>query len=258
MTLAVVTGAARGVGAATVARFAERGWTVLAIDGCLGDAEPGSAQSTTDDLDAVVDAHPNAVIGAVVDVRDLSGLRTAVDCVVGRHGPLVAVVAAAAVIDGGDDQWQTDPELLDRLWRTDVGGVWNTASVTVPHLLAAADAGEQPAFCAVASAAGHRGLWHLSAYCVVKHAVVGLVRGLAADLHGRGITVTGVSPGSTDTDMLAATARIYDLPDVSELARGMTTGRPLRADDIAAVAEAACTLGPAVHGSVLDASAGMR
>ena len=37
---------------------------------------------------------------------------------------------------------------------------------------------------AIASAAGERGLWHLAAYCIVKHAVVGLVRGLAADLAG--------------------------------------------------------------------------
>lgn len=258
MSLAVVTGAARGVGAATVARFVARGWTVLAVDACLGDREPGAAQATEDDLAAVVASHDGRVLGAVVDVRDRAALHAVVDEAVAAHGPLVAVVAAAAIIDGGHDLWLTETAVLDGLWQTDLVGVWNTASATVPHLLAAAGTGQQPAFCAIASAAGHRGLWHLGAYCIVKHAVVGLVRALAADLHGRGVTVAGVSPGSTDTDMLAATARLYALPDVGELAQGQTTNRPLAPEAVARVAEAACTLGPAVHGSVLDATAGMR
>ena len=258
MSLAVVTGAARGMGAATVSRLVARGWTVLALDACLGDSEPGAVQATQADLDAVVAAHQGRAIGAVVDVRSPEWLRDAIDHAVVEHGPLVAVVAAAAIIDGGDDLWLTDPGVLDRLWETDLVGVLNTAAATVPHLLAAAEAGQQPTFCAIASAAGHRGLWHLGAYCIVKHAVVGLVRGLAADLHGRGVTVVGVSPGSTDTDMLTATAGLYGLSDVAELAQGQTTGRPLSADELAGVVDAACTLGPAVHGSVLDASAGMR
>lgn len=257
MTLAVVTGAARGLGAAVTHRFAARGWHVLAVDACLGDVgDGGSPQASTDDLDCVVARDDGLVTPAVVDVRDLAQLSTAVDAAVAQYGPLVAVVAAAAIIDGGADQWDTDPAQLQRLWETDVLGVWHAATATVPHLLDTAAVGEPAAFCAIASAAAHRGLWHLSAYCTVKHAVAGLVQGLAADLKGRGVTVAGVSPGSMDTPMLAATARLYGLDDVADLARSHTTSQPLQADEVAAVVEAACTLGPVVHGTVLQATAG--
>ncbi len=74
-------------------------------------------------------------------------------------------------------------------------------------------AGPDPGGCrfvAVASAAGERGLFQLAGYTASKHAVVGIVRGLAADLVGTGVTAVAVVPGSTDTPMLAATADLYD------------------------------------------------
>ena len=118
------------------------------------------------------------------DVRDVEALHAAAaDGVVAAHGSLDVVVAGAAVMAGGSPLWETDPADLRLLWETDAMGVWNTAHATVPHLLRSAAAGAR-AFVAIASAAGERGLWHLAAYCMAKHAVVGVVRGLAADLDG--------------------------------------------------------------------------
>src|SRR5947209_1042021 len=64
-------------------------------------------------------------------------------------------------------------------------------------------------FVAVASAAGAVGLLGLAAYAAAKHAVVGYVRALAADLGTSGITVNAVSPGTTRTPMAEASARLY-------------------------------------------------
>ncbi len=50
----------------------------------------------------------------------------------------------------------------------------------------------------------------LAGYVASKHAVIGIVRGLAADLVGTGLAAIAVAPGSTDTPMLAATADLYD------------------------------------------------
>ena len=112
-------------------------------------------------------------------------------------------------------------------------------------------------FVAVASSAADRGLLHLSAYCAAKHAVVGLVRALAHDLRGTGVTASAVSPGSMDTDMLTATAALYGLAEVGPLADSMPLGRVLEAAEVAA---AVCWLcGPesvAVTGSVLHADGG--
>lgn len=252
--VALVTGAARGIGAAVVRRLVERGCHVHALDACLGeDGGTPYAQARPGDLDALVAQAPDRVHPIMADVRRPPELAAAVAAVLAQHGRLDAVVAAAAVIEGGEALWETDPALAERLWETDVMGVWHTAQATVPHLLAA---GRPTSFVAISSAAGDRGLWHLAAYGMAKHAVVGLVRGLAADLRGSNVTVAGVAPGSTDTDMLAATARLYGLPDVSDLVASSQIGRALLPDEVASVVELAAFAGPVVHGSVLAADGG--
>ena len=251
--VALVTGAARGIGASVVRRLVARGYVVHALDSCAGDtAGTTYPLATRADLDAVVATDPSRVLPVVADVRDLSAMHEAAAEAVARSGSLDVVVAGAAVLAGGAPLWETDPDDLRMLWEVDALGVWNTAHATVPHLLTSRN---DPVFVGVASAAGERGLWHLAAYCMAKHAVVGIVRGLAADLKGTGVTACGVSPGSTDTSMLAATADVYGV-DVASLAQSQAAGRPLDPDEVAAVVEFACTAGTVVHGSVLRADGG--
>ncbi|MEO7059748.1 MAG: mycofactocin-coupled SDR family oxidoreductase [Lapillicoccus sp.] len=255
---ALVTGAARGIGAAVTSRLVARGFHVVALDSCTGDeTDAAYALATRADLDAVAAAHPGDVTPVVADVRDADAMADVASRIDAEHGDLTVVVAAAGVIGGGQALWETDDAVLDRLWRADAVSVWNTAKSTMPLLLRQ-EAARRPAFVAIASAAGEHGLFHLSAYCMAKHAVVGLVRGLAADVVGRSVTVVGVSPGSTDTRMLAATARIYDLDDVSALVGEQAIGRALDPDEVAAVVEFACLAGPVVHGAILPAGGGFR
>ena len=133
----------------------------------------------------------------------------------------------------------------------DVVGVWNTATASIPHMLAG-PAPHECRFVAVASAAGTRGLYQLAGYNTAKHAVIGLVRGLAADLVGTGVTAVAVSPGSTDTAMLQATADIYGLAHVDEFAASQLVRRLLQPDEPAATIAFCCSLeGAALNGSVL-------
>ncbi|MGH3412918.1 MAG: mycofactocin-coupled SDR family oxidoreductase [Marmoricola sp.] len=251
--MALVTGAARGIGAAVVRRLCASGHHVYALDACLGD-DPGMPYplASREDLARVAGEHPDRVSDVVADVREPEALRRTVARIVAEQGRLDRVVAAAAVIDGGAPLWQTDVAVLERLWAVDVLGVWHTAAASVPELLHRSPE-DRPGFVAIASSAADSGLWHLAAYGMVKHAVAGLVRGLAADLRDTQVSVAGVSPGSTDTAMLAATARIYGLADASGLADRQRAGRLLTADEVAAVVELAATAGPVVHGSVLAA-----
>jgi SDR family mycofactocin-dependent oxidoreductase len=254
--ISLVTGGARGIGAAVVRHLAERGHHVYALDACAGeDGGTPYPQARYSDLQEVVQSCPDRVTPVVADVRDADAMQKVVADLVAHHGRLDTVVAAAAVIAGGSALWDTEAEVLDLLWQTDVVGVWNTVRAAVPQLVASAGDGH-PSFVAVASTAGERGLWHLGAYCMVKHAVVGLVRGLAADLRDSGVSVSAVSPGSTDTDMLAATAALYGLQDTSSFAQAQAIGRLLSADEVAAVVEFACTRAAAVHGSVVHADGG--
>lgn len=239
----LVTGAARGIGAATVRALVARGDRVVAVDELPLDADR-----------EMVDRE--MVVGCVADVRDRAALAGAVDLALDRWGRLDAAVAAAAVIAGGKPLWETPDADLDLLWDVDVKGVWNTAAVAVPALLA----GPEPSggrFVAVASAAAHHGLHHLAAYNAAKHAVVGLVKGLAADLVGTGVTACAVSPGSTRTAMLDATAALYGLPDVETFAENQLLRRLLDPDEVAATIAFCCSReAAAVNGSVVHADGG--
>ncbi|GAA4086323.1 mycofactocin-coupled SDR family oxidoreductase [Nocardioides kongjuensis] len=234
----LVTGAARGIGAATVRALAGRGDRVVAVD------------------ELAVSPQGDQVVAHVADVRDRAALATAVGLALDRWGRLDAAVAGAAVIAGGRPLWETPQADLDLLWDVDVKGVWNTAAATVPAMLA----GPDPTGCrfvAIASAAAHHGLHHLAAYNAAKHAVVGLVKGLAADLAGTGVSACAVSPGSTRTPMLEATAALYGLDDIDGFAGNQLLRRVLEPDEVAATVAFCCSREAAVlNGSVVHADGG--
>ena len=253
--VALVTGAARGIGAATVRGLVAAGVHVVALDWCAGEDSPaGYPQATKAELDTLVASFPAGWVEPVVgDVRDPAALTAAVGAAQKRWGRLDVAVAGAAVIAGGRPLWEDTS--LDLQWQIDVAGVWNTAAAAVPAMLAGPDPGGCR-FVALASAAGSRGLFHLAAYTAAKHAVVGLVRGLAADLAGTGVTACAVSPGSTDTAMLAATADLYSV-DPDDLAAHQLLRRPLAPEEIAATVVHACSpAGAVLNGSVVAADGG--
>ncbi|GAB2961107.1 SDR family oxidoreductase [Streptomyces pseudoechinosporeus] len=261
--VALVTGAARGIGAATVRALCAEGYGVLALDSCAGSGpERGTgvqyALAAPQDLEKLGAEYPDQVLVEVADVRDRGALDAAAARAVAHFGRLDAVVAAAAVICGGRPLWETPEAQLRTLWDIDLMGVWNTAAACVPHLLDGPDP-SGGRFVAVASAAGTRGLFHLGGYGVVKHAVIGLVRGLAADLVHTGVTAVAVSPGSTRTPMLEATAALYGLDDVESFTGSQLTGRLNEPDEVAALIAFCCSPhGGVANGAVMSAEGGFR
>jgi SDR family mycofactocin-dependent oxidoreductase len=257
--VALVTGAARGIGAATVTALCAKGYRVMAIDACSGSIGPEGvnyALASEDDLRGLETKHPDQVLTRIVDVRDESALKEAAATSVERFGRLDAAVAAAAVIVGGQSLWETPAKHFRTLLDVDVVGVWNTAAATIPHMLA----GSSPHGCrfvAVSSTAGDQGLFHLAGYSAAKHAVVGLTRGLAADLVGTGVTAVTVSPGSTNTHMLQATADLYGLVDVEHFAASQHIRRLLTSAEVAATIAFCCSEeGAALNGSIVSATGG--
>jgi SDR family mycofactocin-dependent oxidoreductase len=257
--VALVTGAARGIGAATVRRLAGQGCAVLALDWCAGDTPPVTLpypMPSAADLERIAREAGDGVVPYRADVRDRAALGAAVATAVDTWGRLDVAVAAAAVMLGGRPLWETPADELEMLWRIDVVGVWNTAAAAVPAMLANPDP-HGCRFVAVASAAGHHGLHRLAGYTTAKHAVVGLVRGLAADLVGTGVTAAAVSPGSTRTAMLDATAGLYRLDGVDAFTDHQLIRRLLDPDEVAAAVAFCCSReGAAVNGSVVHADGG--
>src|SRR5688500_12463342 len=107
MRVALVTGAARGIGAATVAELCGQGYGVTALDICSGGLVPpgvGYSMANRDQLRTLADKFPDQVLAVESDVRDREALESAVIATLARFGGLDAVVAAAGVVVGGQPQ----------------------------------------------------------------------------------------------------------------------------------------------------------
>ena len=242
--VALVTGAARGIGAATVAALAAAGWRVVAVDRCGDDTALPYALGSRGELDRVVadacavasdaGAGDTAVIAAEADTRDPDALASAVRLAEDRWGGLDAAVAAAGVIAGGVPAWQLPLEQQHAVLDVNLGGVLTLARVAVPAMLRRPEP-RRGRFLAVASAAATRGMPLLAAYGAAKAGVTGFVRALAVELGGTGVTANAVSPGSTATRILDESARLYDLPGARAFAAQQPIGRLLSPAEVAAV-----------------------
>ena len=234
--VAVVTGAARGIGAATVHALARDGWAVVAVDRCADDPRLPYRLGTEADLAATVTAAgaDARILPLVADAAAEAGMREAVALAEDRFGGLDAMVAVAGVIAGGVPLWEMPPEEEEAVLEVNLRAALVAARTGIPALLRRPEP-RTGRFVAVASAAATRGLPMLAAYCAAKAGVTGFIRALAVELGGTGVTANAVSPGSTDTAMLAESARLYDLPAVSSFAAQQPMRRLLAAGEIAAV-----------------------
>ncbi len=196
--VAVVTGASRGIGAATARMLADQGVRL------------GLASRSGNDLGI-----PGAV-ARPTDVRDRDQLAALVDETVGRHGGLDIVVANAGVGAYGPFV-ELDPAHIDEMMDVNAKGVISTAAATVPHLIARGGGD----FVSVASEAGRRGLPNEAVYCASKFAQVGFTRALDHELRPHGIRCTSVCPGGVATDFAMEEGR-GRTPEMPELAGMMS------------------------------------
>ncbi|VEG58627.1 short-chain dehydrogenase/reductase SDR [Mycolicibacterium aurum] len=176
--VALVTGGASGIGAATVDMLLRRGFTV----GCLDLKESVAGAEYT----------------VAADVSDADAVREAVSELRDQLGPVSAVVTSAGyyemapVADITVDAWR-------RMLRVHLGGLVNVARATLPDLVDA-----RGALVAVASELAVGGGDGDAHYAAAKGAILGFVRSLAAEVAPQGVTVNCVAPGPTDTPLLAA------------------------------------------------------
>jgi SDR family mycofactocin-dependent oxidoreductase len=255
--VAVVTGAARGIGAAVAARLSARGWQLVLVDSCTDDPVAAYGLATRAELEAVVAACGPDTAGHVADVRDQAALDEAVNLARTRFGGLDAAVAVAGVIAGGPATWDTGDELWAAMIDVNLAGVWRLARAAVPAMLERPEP-RRGRFVAVSSAGGIVGLPRLSAYTAAKHGVVGLVRTMAAELGPEGITANIVAPGSTRTAALTATAAVYDLGSPEDFSVHHLVPRLLEPDEVAAAVTWLCEASSGgVTGIVVPVDAGM-
>lgn len=212
----IVTGAASGIGAATVARLRREGAVVDAWD------------VATDGLEAVV-GEDEGISGRLVDVTDPESVATAVAAVRDERGRIDGLANVAGVLLGlGTLLKDAKLDDLRRTFAVNTDGVL----VVMQHVLPVLVDGGGGAIVNVASEAGLHGRVRMGIYGASKAAVVHLTRTVARE-HGRdGVRVNGIAPGGVRTPMVAD---IDENVMAREIDRLVPLGRMAEPDEIAAV-----------------------
>ena len=218
--VALVTGAASGIGRATCVALAATGTHVLA---CTYAGDPHDVGATV----AAAAGLPGEVRAFAADVRDGGQLAGACAEAVRRWGRLDVVVASAAVLSGC-----TVAEMTDEAWSglldVDLGGVMRTVRAGAAAMT---DGG---AIVCVSSTVGNDSGWpgH-SHYAAAKAAIMGFMRSAAVEFAPRGIRVNAVLPGLIDTPQAQASAARMGFP-LGAVAERVPLGRVGAASDVAA------------------------
>jgi NAD(P)-dependent dehydrogenase (short-subunit alcohol dehydrogenase family) len=220
--IALVTGAASGIGEAVAKTLAHAGAFVYVCD---LDEKNGPRVETE-----IIAANGKARFLSL-DVADEANCRTAADAVHAEHGRLDILVNNAGIGHVGTILETTGGD-LDRLYNVNVRGVFNVTSVFIEKMVER----KYGVIVNMASIGGIVAIKDRFAYCTTKFAVVGLTKSLAFDHALQGIRANCVCPGRVETPFV--TKRIAEYPDPEkahrEMAATQAIGRMATPDEIAA------------------------
>src|SRR5262245_136247 len=243
--VAVVTGAASGMGLAIARRLAAGGDRVALLDLQAGEAL-GAAE-------ALRGAGAQAM-GVEADVTD----RVAVDAALGKVraelGP-VAIMVTAAGLDAFERFGEITPQSWERVVGVNLTGTFHCLQAAVPDMLEAG----WGRMVTISSSSAQSGAPRMAHYVAAKAGVVGLTRALALELARKGITVNVVTPGMIDTPMLRRAAASGDIGALEKTAaRAVPVGRAGTPEEIAATCAFLCSDEAAfITGQVIGVNGGM-
>jgi len=228
--ICIVTGAAQGIGAATVARFAEEGATVI---GCDRRADPIAGAAAT----------------FAVDVTDRSQVDAMVAAVLARYGRIDVLVNNAGITKDAR-LVKMSVEQFDAVIDVNLRGVFHCAQAVAPSMI------EQGAgvILNASSVVGIYGNYGQTNYAASKFGVIGFTKTWSRELGPKGVRVNAVAPGFVETPILAT------IPDkvLQQMREQVPLHRLGRPEEIASVyAFLASDDASYVNGAVIEVSGGM-
>ena len=219
--VAVITGAASGIGEASARRFVEEGCKVV-----LGDIQPDVGQALAEELGAgVIFVECNVTVE-----KDISHL---VDVAVNKFGKLDVMFNNAGIV-GAIGPIETS---IEAEWSATLAVLLNGVFFGMKHAARVMKPQNSGSIISMSSVAGLTGGLAPHAYSAAKHAVVGLTKNVGAELCGNGIRVNAIAPYSVATSMVAD-AYLHDHKAIAETTQMLTdesplVGRPGLATDVA-------------------------
>nr|WP_194241182.1 SDR family oxidoreductase [Solimonas terrae] len=242
--VAIITGAASGIGRAAAMRFAEEGAKLALAD---LDAAAGAA------LVAELRSCGNDVFFQRTDVADAAQCQALVDAAVTHYGRLDCAFNNAGISDGPIPPGTIDYPLAlwDRMIAVNLSGVFYGLRAQIRAMLANGGG----AIVNTASIAGQIGLAGIPGYVAGKHGVVGLTKTIAVEYGAQNIRCNAVAPGFIETPMIEQVMAVPAFRDMA--ASTVPAGRVGSAEEIANVVVWACSdRASYVNGAVLAADGG--
>ena len=217
--VALVTGAASGMGLATARAFAEAGASVV-----LADIDGDAAQRAAKDLAAA----GHQAIGVACDVTDEQQAAAMVERAVATFGRLDMAFNNAGIQAPPSDAADETAENFDRVNAVNLRGIWTAQK----HELRQMRAQGSGAIVNCSSLGGLVGLPERAAYHASKHGVIGLTKSAAVEYAPRGIRINAICPGVIDTPMVSDMLE-GQTEAMAEIIKQQPIGRLGRAEEIA-------------------------
>ena len=183
--VAIITGGARGIGAAMVDRYVAEGAKVAIADIALSDAQQTAAR------------HGDEAFAVQIDVTKIASIEAAIDAVVARWSGVDILVNNAGVFDMGPIV-EVSEASWDKVFSVNTKGLFFTLQAVAKRMIAQGRGGKIINF---ASQAGRRGEALVATYCASKAAVLSITQSAGLDLIRHRINVNGLAPGVVDTPM---------------------------------------------------------
>ncbi len=239
-SVAIVTGAGRGIGEATALRMAEYGAKVAIVD-----MDALTAHTVADKIEGM----GRRAIAVVADVSDASDIRKIVEATLKEFKRIDILVNNAGIAGKSAKLWELTEEDWDSAMDVDLKSVFLCCKAVVPHMIER----KYGKIVNVASIAGKEGNPNLTAYSTAKAGVICLTKALAKEVIDYNINVNCVSPALVDTPLL----RQFPQHVIDYMVGKIPLGRLGTADEVAAVIHfLSCDDASFVTGQCYDVSGG--